>query len=124
VGRAVEVTISVCGRSFRFFVHQLRWIVDVIKSEQMPKFMLDERKLGDLAVKELMRSLMGNAQQGTNVPQWHPGFGSIHRKHHRCLTCLVCSHRSIYARRQSCFAERFKFIRVYDNRELCRLLNT
>ena len=45
VGQAVEITISVCGRIFRFFVHQLRWIVDVIEAKQMPKFMLDDRNL-------------------------------------------------------------------------------
>jgi hypothetical protein len=59
-----------------------------------------ERKLGDLAVKELMRSLMGNVQQSADVSQWHPGFGSLHRKHHRCLTCLICGLRSTYIKRR------------------------
>ena len=46
VCKAVQVTISVCGRIFCFFVHQLRWIVDMVEPEQMAKFELDDCDLG------------------------------------------------------------------------------
>ena len=46
-------------------------------------------ELGGFAVEELMCSLMGNAEHGTNVSERHSGFCGFQRKRDRSLTrCL------------------------------------
>jgi hypothetical protein len=54
-------------------------------------------ELGGSAVEELMCSLMGNAEHGTDVSERHSGFGGFQRKRDRSLTRLFCSRRSICA---------------------------